>query len=104
MFNYSYQYQIWHQDTEQSRCEDIKQETNDLRLHNLLPASFEDKILEIGCGMGRMLLALKEVGFLNLKGVDIDVDQIGVAKKEGLDVTLSDGLDFLKSTVDGNTP
>lgn len=53
------------------------------------------KVLEIGCGMGRFLLHLKEMGYSNLVGVDIDEGQYRIAKKEGLNVFLSDAKTFL---------
>lgn len=36
-------------------------------------ASFDSKILDVGCGNGRLLLRLKEWGFNNLTGVDLYV-------------------------------
>lgn len=52
-------------------------------------------MLEIGCGMGRFLLHLKEMGYSDIVGVDIDKSQYSIAKKEGLNVFLSDAKTFL---------
>jgi 2-polyprenyl-3-methyl-5-hydroxy-6-metoxy-1,4-benzoquinol methylase len=63
--------------------------------HRISPKDKKDNILEIGCGMGRFMLMLKENGYQNLTGLDIDQSQIDVAQKENLNVFLSDASDFL---------
>jgi predicted TPR repeat methyltransferase len=45
-------------------------------------------ILDIGCGMGLALYALKQKGYKNLKGVDISKQQVNAAVEKGLDVEL----------------
>lgn len=59
------------------------------------PIGLDSNILEIGCGMGRFLLHLKERGYKNLTGIDIDKSQYEIAKREGLNVFLSDATTFL---------
>ncbi|MEW6006220.1 MAG: class I SAM-dependent methyltransferase [Stygiobacter sp.] len=46
----------------------------------LLPSPKESKILDLGCGYGRTLLALKMNGYENIFGVDISEKQISYAK------------------------
>jgi SAM-dependent methyltransferase len=41
-----------------------------------LPADRSARILEIGCGYGRNLLALKELGYGNAEGVDISAEAV----------------------------
>lgn len=43
-------------------------------------------VLDIGCGLGQMLNKLKNKGFKNLHGIDINEEAILACKKNGLDV------------------
>jgi len=43
-------------------------------------------ILDIGCGLGQLLNYLKEKGFKNLTGIDINDESILACKKSGLSV------------------
>jgi SAM-dependent methyltransferase len=47
-------------------------------------------ILDIGCGMGFALLALKRMGFVNLYGIERDMSQYEFSLKNGLQVILTD--------------
>jgi 2-polyprenyl-3-methyl-5-hydroxy-6-metoxy-1,4-benzoquinol methylase len=47
-------------------------------------------IIELGCGSGRNLLILKEMGYTNLKGVDFSETQVAFCRDLGLDVSLMD--------------
>jgi len=51
------------------------------------------KILDLGCGEGRTLKALKKQGFLNLEGIDSNEEAIKKSKKY-LDVKNIDVLEF----------
>ncbi len=95
LFDYSYQYGFWHSDTPESRARDIDRAMYLFDAHALYPKSKSDKVLEIGCGMGRFLLMLKKLGYKNLFGLDIDPSQYKIAKNEGLDVCLADANEFL---------
>ncbi len=46
----------------------------------LLPADKSARILEIGCGYGRYLMALSEMGYTNCYGIDVSDEQISYAK------------------------
>ncbi len=50
------------------------------------------KILDIGCGFGQMLLALRENNFTNVRGVDISKDAVDTCRKNKLDVELIDNI------------
>lgn len=97
-FNYAYQYENWHSDNEESKRNDINASLQTFKQHNIFPKTKNSKVLEIGCGMGRTMLALKSSGYDNITGIDIDEAQIKVASKEGLDVLKSDASDYLKNT------
>lgn len=68
----------------------------------LLPSDKEVKILELGCGAGYFLRYLKELGYNNVRGVDISPQQIAVAKKQGIEdlIIESDIFEFLNNTSD----
>lgn len=62
-----------------------------------LPADKSAKILEIGCGYGKNLHALKQLGYMNVRGIDLSEEQIKYARAElGItEVTLADVFDWL---------
>lgn len=93
-FDYSHQYENWHKDTQESKARDMAWGKAIFDTHGIYPKRADDKVLEIGCGMGRYLLMLKSVGFSNLTGVEIDRALYRIAKKENLNVHLSDALSF----------
>jgi len=53
-------------------------------------------IMELGCGSGRNLSILKELGFTDLRGVDFSVTQVEFCRERGFDVRLMNiaELDF----------
>ena len=58
--------------------------------------SLEDKILDYGCGLGQMLIALKRQGYNNLKGADICLAAVDICKKNKLDVEQRDVYEMLE--------
>lgn len=52
-----------------------------------LPSDKSVPVLDIGCGMGLALLALRQFGFRNLQGIDSDDGQVAACRAAGLDVT-----------------
>lgn len=55
-------------------------------LNEILPKNKDSKILDIGCGFGMTLNALRERGYKNLKGIDLSDEAIEYCKSIGLDV------------------
>lgn len=49
----------------------------------LLPKNFSAHILEIGCGMGHNLYALRELGYRNVTGFDISKECTDFCKRKG---------------------
>lgn len=95
--NYTLQYENWHQNNEESQKKDIEINKEIIKLHNILPTEKEAKILDIGCGMGRFLLTLKELGYNNLKGIEIDKSQFDIAQKSGLNIVMADITEYFES-------
>jgi 2-polyprenyl-3-methyl-5-hydroxy-6-metoxy-1,4-benzoquinol methylase len=62
-------------------------------LRRILPADRGAKILDIGCGLGSMLLALRDLGYHSLQGVDVSAEAVETSRARGLDVVRIDDLD-----------
>ncbi|MBN8569340.1 MAG: class I SAM-dependent methyltransferase [Ignavibacteria bacterium] len=58
----------------------------------VLPQNLDANILDIGCGFGQTLKSLRDKGYKNLKGVDINDESIDQCKKINLDVTKIDDI------------
>lgn len=56
------------------------------------------KILDIGCGGGKIIELLNLNGFKNVFGIDISEEQIKYAKSKNLNVKLTDVFDYLSNT------
>jgi len=65
----------------------------------LVPSDKKARILEIGCGYGRYIRELNDLGYINVEGVDINSEQISYAKKKfGLsNVFKMDAFDWLET-------
>ncbi len=99
-FDYSLHYLNWHPDTKESLDKDVKYAEKLFSDHGIFPAKKDARILELGCGMGRFLLMLQHVGYSILTGVDIDKTLVGIAKRTGLDIRLSDVVEWLENNED----
>jgi len=62
-----------------------------------LPGNRDAQIIEIGCGYGRYIKALQELGYTNVRGIDISKEQIDYATDQlGLtNVEHADAMDYL---------
>lgn len=71
----------------------------DLNLSYVLPDDREAPILDFGCGMGHLLLYLKDRGYVRAEGVDVSRSQIDYCHSIGLDNAWfdADPLSFLRS-------
>lgn len=58
----------------------------------ILPISKETRILDIGCGFGQFLNALKEAGYTNLTGIDINDESIANCIGNGLNAIKIDDI------------
>lgn len=99
--DYSIYYNQWHNNTNE-HINNMKQYYKEILNTYLCPSFLENKklnILEIGCGKGYTLLTLKDLGFTNIKGIDIDQKQIESSNEKGLNVIhIIDTIEFLQSS------
>jgi 2-polyprenyl-3-methyl-5-hydroxy-6-metoxy-1,4-benzoquinol methylase len=61
-----------------------------------LPASHSVPILDIGCGSGQFLYFLRERGYAQAVGIDLDRAQVEVARSLDLDALCTPVMDFLE--------
>jgi 2-polyprenyl-3-methyl-5-hydroxy-6-metoxy-1,4-benzoquinol methylase len=61
-------------------------------LQNVLPTDKKERIIDIGCGLGQTLLALKMLGYINLKGIDISPYAVDQCRAQNLDVSRSKNI------------
>jgi len=82
--DYSYHYKKWHSDTPQHISGAIRYYHRILGPY--LPDQKDRPVLDVGCGMGFAILALKDLGFKQVSGIDTDAAQVASCKAKGLDV------------------
>src|SRR4051794_36334144 len=63
-----------------------------------LPEPRSTPALDIGCGSGQFLYFLRDRGYLNATGIDVDLAQVEVARSLGLNAVYTEALDFLNGT------
>ncbi|MGN0161454.1 MAG: class I SAM-dependent methyltransferase [Lachnospiraceae bacterium] len=59
-----------------------------------LPSEKSANILDIGCGDGRMLSALRNLGYENIHGIDLDESAVEWVRKKGIDCEKIDLLEY----------
>lgn len=85
--DYTRYYLKWHDDSEAHRASMIAHYRQ--FLGPLLSVSRDAAVLDVGCGMGFALLALQELGFSRLHGVECDAGQVKSCRAKNLNVTLT---------------
>jgi SAM-dependent methyltransferase len=96
--DYGRHYRRWHNES-QAHVDKMSQFYQRLILPHL-NGDKANKILDIGCGMGFLLNGLRNAGYYNLKGIEIDESQAESCRQKGLDVQLvSDSISYLNENV-----
>jgi 2-polyprenyl-3-methyl-5-hydroxy-6-metoxy-1,4-benzoquinol methylase len=70
------------------------------RLSNWVPVDPQARCIDVGCGAGLLLAALREWGFSNCEGIDCSVEQVARAQKVSEHVCLGDATDYLASRLE----
>ncbi len=94
-YDYMLHYCTWHDESSEhaAHCTASYREL----LGPLLPPPVPSAVLDIGCGIGCALLTLRELGFHNLYGIDIDSKQVSSCRRRGLPVEqVDDTVSFLE--------
>jgi len=61
-----------------------------------LPEDKESKIIDIGCGLGHFLYALKIMGYKNFEGIDLSINNIKLVKEKITpNAFVGDGFEYL---------
>ncbi|AFY79489.1 MAG: class I SAM-dependent methyltransferase [Hydrococcus sp. C42_A2020_068] len=92
--DYSRYYLKWHSDTPQ-HTQSMKSFYQSM-FSRFLPADRNLSILDIGCGMGFALLALQDMGYLDVKGIEIDDAQVKSCLEKGIKVIkVANSIEYL---------
>jgi len=67
-------------------------------LRGWLPEDKNARIIDLGCGEGRILYLLKQMGYTNVEGVDISDSQLNIARQVSDEVIKADILGYLKDS------
>ena len=59
-----------------------------------LPQDRDAPILDIGCGSGQFLYYLRQAGYSNAVGLDLDAEQVAIGRSLGLNCHCMDAFDF----------
>jgi SAM-dependent methyltransferase len=62
-----------------------------------LPSDLDAHMIDVPCGHGNLLFALKELGYRNVTGADSDEGQVGIARQIGLNAQTGDAFDVLRN-------
>jgi SAM-dependent methyltransferase len=93
--DYTIYYRAWHDESPEHAGRMAKYFTNVLSPH--LNGSESKPAIDIGCGMGFAMLALQQMGYVDVRGIDLDSGQIAVAKAHGLHAEqVSDAAAYLQ--------
>lgn len=86
--DYSTHYSRWHPDTPDHVA--LMRRLLISMLTPLLPAIRAGRVLDVGCGFGYALLAMKDLGYSDVEGVETNIEQAQRAKDHGLRVSVTE--------------
>lgn len=87
--DYSIQYEKWHNDSPEHYAETARF-YRDLLGPILKSLDKSSRVLDVGCGTGLLVNALRSFGFSDVEGVDLSPQQVEAARAAGLPCTLVD--------------
>ena len=98
MMDYSRHYGKWHDHHRPGYIEQSLERYQKL-LKSILPDHKHARILEIGCANGMALLAIRELGYTDILGVEISPELSTIAKSFGLNIVEADALDYVQEDI-----
>lgn len=87
-FDYSIYYRRFHDDSERHAETMARNMAGLLELH--LPVDRSSPIIDVGCGYGYALRAMRNLGYTNLLGVEVSPEQAQKARDAGFEVVVTD--------------
>ncbi|MCP4618195.1 MAG: class I SAM-dependent methyltransferase [Bradyrhizobium sp.] len=84
--SYKLYYELFHSESDEYASLAVAQLEHELR--PLLPDDTSGKVLDVGCGFGFALMALRKIGFRDVEGVELSPEQAEVGRKRGLNVSV----------------
>lgn len=93
--DYYKHYKKWHDHNKPGYIESSKERYKKL-LKDVLPEDKNAKIMEIGCANGMALLAIQELGYSNICGVELSPELSRIAKSFGLNVIEANAVEYIK--------
>ena len=86
--DYSLHYSHWHPDTPEHV--QVMRKYSAAEIGRFLPKERTGRAIDVGCGFGYAMLALSDLGFANIEGVESSEQQAVRARKYGLQVSVTD--------------
>lgn len=87
--DYSIYYEKWHNDSPEHYAETARF-YRDLLAPILKTLDKSSRVLDVGCGTGLLVFALRSFGYANVEGIDLSPQQIEAGRAAGLPCTLVD--------------
>jgi SAM-dependent methyltransferase len=92
--DYSYHYRKWHADTPEHAARVVSYYEQILKPE--LGNQRKTDVLDVGCGMGYLIMALQKMGFENVSGIDTDQGQVAACRAKNLNVVhCEDSVQYL---------
>jgi 2-polyprenyl-3-methyl-5-hydroxy-6-metoxy-1,4-benzoquinol methylase len=97
--DYTIQYAFFHDDSPEHRKSSTQ--TRRAYLSRAMPADTNLSVLDVGCGWGFALSALREMGYLDVRGIDLDDGQVQRCNAHGLRAErVSDSRSYLANHIE----
>lgn len=94
-YDYSLYYHHWHNESDEYAARMAACHRADLQ--PLIAVERSEAAIDIGCGMGFAILALQQMGFTDVVGVDVDAQQVKACQAKGLKVEqVTDTIAYLE--------
>jgi SAM-dependent methyltransferase len=87
-YDYSLYYANWHDNSPEHRAKVSARKAEQIRPHLKLPT--DARILDVGCGFGFALGALRRLGYHNIAGLEQSPQQADICRRAGFEVAVTD--------------